>query len=57
MAAKRRSKKKTKSRKKRGGQKPTAVLMMHMESLTKHIKKRPGGKALLEKHVNKHGIG
>lgn len=54
MAAKR--KKKRAKRKSKGGQKPTEVLMMHLESLTKHIKRRPGGKGLLAKHVNKHGI-
>jgi hypothetical protein len=57
MAAKKRKKsKKRAKRKSKGGQKPTAVLMMHMESLTKHIKRRPGGKALLERHTQKHGI-
>jgi hypothetical protein len=56
MAAKRKKSKKLAKRKSKGGQKPTAVLMMHMESLTKHIKRRPGGKALLERHTRKHGI-
>jgi hypothetical protein len=56
MAAKKRKKKRSAKRKSKGGQKPTAVLMMHMESLTKHIKRRPGGKALLERHTRKHGI-
>ncbi len=52
MAAKR----KRGTKRKRGGQKPTAVMMMHVESLTRAIKKRPGGKGLLEKHAKKHGI-
>jgi hypothetical protein len=56
MAAKRKRKRAKKS-KKRGGQKPTEVLAIHLESLTKHIKRRPGGKAILERHARKHGLG